>query len=227
MSLVIDAPVRPVIPVAGGGAFPVRRIYTIGRNYRAHAAQTGLGGGSGGKPGVMLKPTDSILTTGELQYPPGTSHMDPEVELVVAIGTGGADIAKADAPGHVFGYAVGFDMIRRDVLAQCIADQHGWDLSKAFDGASPVGEIAPAANIGHAAAGDIWIEVNGERRQHGDLSDQIWKPAEIIARLSALARLEPGDIIMTGTPAGPAPVHRGDVLLGHIDGVGELSVTIT
>jgi fumarylpyruvate hydrolase len=226
-AFVIHPPAQAAIPVAGGGAFPVRRIYTVGRNYRAHAAETGLGGAAGSKPGVSLKPADSLLPGGgDLAYPPGTAHLDPEVELVVAIGKGGADIAEASALDHVFGYAVGFDMIRRDVLAQCIADQHSWDLCKAFDGASPVGEIARAADIGHPGSGAIWIEVNGERRQHGDLADQIWTPAHIIARLSRLARIEPGDIVFTGTPAGPAAVKRGDVLHGHIDAVGELRVRI-
>jgi len=222
-SWVVTPPPRAALPVAGGGLFPVRRIYTIGRNYRAHAAETGLGT----TPGVSLKPADSVLPGGgDLAYPPGTAHLDPEVELVVAIGRGGADIDAADARAFVFGYAVGFDMIRRDVLAQCIADRHSWDLCKSFDGASPVGEIAPAARIGHPEAGAIWIDVNGERRQTGDLADQVWPPAEIIARLSRLSRIAPGDLIFTGTPAGPAPVTRGDALHGHINGVGELRVRI-
>jgi fumarylpyruvate hydrolase len=223
------APCRtPVLPVAGTeDVFPVRRIYTIGRNYADHAAETGLGANRGSAPGVSLKPADSVLPgDGELPYPPGTEHLDPEVELVVAIGAPGAGIDRARALDHVFGYAVGFDMIRRDIMRECLANQHSWDLCKSFDGASPCGAIRAASEIGHPARGAIWLDVGGERRQTGDLDDLIWDTAEIIARLSALSRLEPGDLIYTGTPKGPAPVARGDVVRGHVDGVGDLTVTI-
>lgn len=224
---VVEPGPRPAIPVAGGGLFPVRRIYTVGRNYRAHAAETGLGGGTGSVPGISLKPADSIVPGGgDIAYPPGTAQLDPEVELVVAIGRSGADVTRGSAREHIFGYAVGFDMIRRDILRECIANQHSWDLCKSFDGASPVSGIVPAATVGHPDAGAIWMEVNGERRQHGDLADQIWDPAEIVARISRLSRIEPGDLVFTGTPAGPAPVRRGDVLHGHIDGIGALRATV-
>jgi len=228
MSYAVPVPAVPAVAVAGSGAlFPVRRIYTVGRNYAAHASETGLGGTQGSQPGMSLKPADSAVSGGgDVAYPPATGHLDPEVEMVVAIGTGGAAIARDRALDHVFGYAVGFDMIRRDVLQDCIRNQHSWDLCKSFVGASPAGPIAPAARIGHPARGAIWITVNGETRQRGDLADQIWDPAEIIARLSAFDRLEPGDLIFTGTPKGPQPVVRGDVLHGHIDGVGDLHVRI-
>ncbi len=228
MGFVVTPCRAPYIDVEGSDdVFPVRRIYTIGRNYADHAAETGLGGGGEAAPGVSLKPADSVLSgDGELPYPPGTRQLDPEVELVVAIAVGGADIERGRALGHVFGYAVGFDMIRRDIMRQCLRDQHSWDLCKSFDGASPCGPIRAAAEIGHPSRGEIWLEVGGERRQHGDLADLIWDTAEIIARLSALSRLEPGDLIYTGTPKGPAPVARGDHVHGHIDGVGDLRVTI-
>jgi fumarylpyruvate hydrolase len=228
MTYVVPVHAVPTVAVAGtGDVFPVRRIYTVGRNYAAHARETGLGGALGSQPGMSLKPADSVVSGGgEVPYPPATAHLDPEVELVVAIGTGGADIPRGRALEHVFGYAVGFDMIRRDVLQDCIRNQHSWDLCKSFVGASPVGAIVPAVRIGHPAAGAIWITVNGETRQRGDLADQIWGPAEIIARLSAFDRLEPGDLIFTGTPKGPQPVVRGDALHGHIDGVGDLNVRI-
>ncbi len=218
----------PVLSVVGSDdAFPVRRIYTIGRNYADHAAETGLGANGGSAPGISLKPADSVLPGGgELRYPPGTKHLDPEVELVVAIGEGGADIDRARALDHVFGYTVGFDMIRRDIMRECLRNEHSWDLCKSFDGASPCGAIRAAAEIGHPASGAIWLEVDGERRQKGDLGDLIWDMPEIITRLSALSRLEPGDLIFTGTPKGPAPVTRGNNVFGHIDGVGELTVTI-
>lgn len=206
--------------------FPVRRIYTIGRNYAAHAAETGLGGG-GSRPGVSLKPADSVVPGGgEVPYPPGTSQLEPEVELVVALGTGGALIPRAAALAHVFGYAVGFDLIRRDILNDCIRHQHSWDLCKSFDGASPCGALARAGEIGHPDRGAITLAINGIERQRGDLKDMVWDVPEIIERLSALSRLEAGDIIFTGTPRGPAPVERGDVLDGRIEGVGALAVTI-
>lgn len=227
MGYAIPAPEVATIVIADSGdVFPVRRVYAVGRNYADHAAETGLGGADGPIPGFSLKPPDSVVRGGEIPYPPGTSHLDPEVELVVALGKGGSDIAAENALDHVFGYAVGFDMIRRDILRECIRNQHSWDLCKSFDAASPVGAIRRANEIGHPNSGAIWIRVNDELRQHGDIGDLIWTPAEIIARLSSLSRLEPGDIIFTGTPKGPAPVVRGDRLEGHVDGVGALSVTI-
>jgi fumarylpyruvate hydrolase len=227
IDLVFAAPPLASLAVTGARArFPVRRVYAVGRNYAAHAAETGLGGAARPTPGFSLKPADSVIAGGAIPYPPGTSHLDPEIELVVAIGRGGADIAPHAALDHVFGYAVGFDMIRRDVMRACIENQHSWDLCKSFDGASPCGELRRAAEIGHPARGAIGLRVNGEMRQDGDLADMIWPPAEIIARLSGLSRLEPGDLIFTGTPRGPAPVLRGDRLDGRIDGVGTLEGVI-
>jgi fumarylpyruvate hydrolase len=218
----------PTLPVVGEEArFPVRRIYAVGRNYAAHATETGLGGTDGPIPGFSLKPADSIVSDGAgFHYPPATSQLDPEVEMVVAIGKGGADIAREAALEHVFGYAVGIDMIRRDVMRDCIANQHSWDMCKSFDGASPCGPVHRVGQIGHPNSGAIWMEVNGERRQQGDLDELIWDAAEIISRLSRMSRMEPGDIIYTGTPKGPAPVSRGDRLLAHIDGLWELDLTI-
>ena len=228
MSYAIPLADPPTVGVAGSGLrFPVRRIYTIGRNYAAHARETGLGGAGGSKPGVSLKPADSVIPDGSaLPYPPGTEQLEPEVEMVAAIGRGGADIPPAAALDHVFGYAVGFDMIRRDVMHACIADQHSWDLCKSFDGASPVSDLALAGDIGHPARGAITLAINGAERQRGDLSDLIWPVAEIVARLSALSRLEPGDLIFTGTPKGPGKVERGDRLEGVVEGIGSLTVDI-
>ncbi len=227
MEFAVVAPPIATVAVAGQPArFPVRRIYTIGRNYTAHASETGLGGAGGSKPGVSLKPADSIAAAGPIAYPPGTERLEPEVEMVVAIGVGGTDIARRDALRHVFGYAVGFDLIRRDVMHACIADQHSWDLCKCFDGASPIGAIAPAASVGHPKSGTITLKINDAERQRGDISDMIWDVPEILVRLSGLSRLEPGDLVYTGTPKGPGPVVRGDRLDGGVEGIGALSVTI-
>ena len=207
--------------------FPLRRIYTIGRNYADHAAETGLGHKDRSVPGISLKPPDSLIGNGDtLIYPPATQQLDPEVELVIAIGKKGANIERKTALEHIFGYAVGFDMIRRDIMRDCIANEHSWDLCKSFAGASPVGEISPAADIGHPKDGEISLKVNGEIRQSGDISALIWDPAEIVSRLSNYSELKPGDIIFTGTPKGPGPVEKGDLLEGSISGIGSLRIDI-
>jgi fumarylpyruvate hydrolase len=207
--------------------FPVRRIYTIGRNYADHAAETGLGQSAGSVPGVSLKPADSLIGDGEtLVYPPATEQLDPEVEMVIVIGRSGENIPTDAALEHVFGYAVGFDMIRRDIMRECIVNEHSWDLCKSFAGASPVGDITPASEIGHPDAGSISLKVNGEIRQSGDISGLIWNTAEIVSRLSGYGALEPGDIVFTGTPKGPGPVRRGDILTGSVEGVGTLRIQI-
>lgn len=218
----------PSIPIADSDmTFPVRRIYTIGRNYADHAAETGLGGKSGSVPGVSLKPADSLLTDGGvLHYPAATQHLDPEVEMVVAIGRDGEDIAPEDALEHVFGYAVGFDMIRRDVMHDCIANAHSWDLCKSFAGASPVGNLRPVSKVGHPVTGEIALDVNGEPRQLGDIGQLIWKTADIVSTLSRYAPVRAGDIVFTGTPKGPKAVVPGDRLAGRIAGIGELNICI-
>jgi fumarylpyruvate hydrolase len=218
----------PCIPIANSDkTFPVRRIYTIGRNYADHAAETGLGGASGSAPGISLKPADSILLDGGvLTYPPSTRQLDPEVEMVVAIGRDGQNISREDALDYVFGYAVGFDVIRRDVMHDCIANEHSWDLCKSFTGASPVSAVRPAAEIGHPKTGEIILEVDGEIRQQGDISQLIWKTADIVSRLSHYDRICVGDIIFTGTPKGPKPVVPGNQLIGRIDSIAMLNITI-
>ena len=218
----------PGIPIANSDqTFPVRRIYTIGRNYADHAAETGLGGTSGSVPGISLKPADSLLTDGGiLPYPAATRHLDPEIEMVVAIGRDGEDLAPEDALEHVYGYAVGFDMIRRDIMHDCIANEHSWDLCKSFAGASPVGLLHPVAEVGHPHTGEIALEVNGELRQQGDIGQLIWKTADIIAKLSSYAPVRAGDIVFTGTPKGPKAVEPDDRLAGRISGIGTLDISI-
>ncbi len=219
---------HPCLPIADTDkTFPVRRIYTIGRNYADHAAETGLGGTGGSGPGISLKPADSLLTDGgSLSYPMATHHLDPEVEMVVAIGRDGEGIAPQDALNYVYGYAVGFDMIRRDIMHECIENEHSWDLCKSFAGASPIGLLHPVTEIGHPNAGEITLDVNGERRQQGDISQLIWKTADIIAKLTSYGPICAGDIVFTGTPKGPKAVEPGDKLSGKITGVGTLDIFI-
>jgi fumarylpyruvate hydrolase len=226
MSMVIPPPAVTTIPVAGGGAFPVRRIYCVGRNYAAHAREMGADP-TREPPFFFMKPADAIVPNhAAIPYPPKTADYQHEIELVVAIGKGGRDIAPEAALGSVFGYGVGLDMTRRDLQAVAKKLQRPWDLSKGFDQSAPCTQLAPAASIGHPATGAIWLDVNGERRQAGDLADQIWNVADTIAHLSGFVELMPGDLIMTGTPEGVGPVKAGDRLHGHIDGLDDLHVTI-
>ncbi|KAF0117658.1 MAG: putative fumarylacetoacetate hydrolase [Rhodospirillaceae bacterium] len=205
MSLAYVIPLLPMpaLPVAGGKAFPVRRIWCVARNYAAHAREMG----DNPAPCFFTKPADAVMREGEaIPYPPATADVHHEVELVVAIGRGGRDIPAADALGHVFGYAVGLDLTRRDL--QTAARQAGlpWDMAKGFDHAAPCGLLQPAACIGHPAQGVIGLTVNGRVRQKGDLADMIWPVAEILAGLSRLVTLAPGDLVFTGTPEGVGPV---------------------
>ncbi len=227
-------------PVAGGGWFPVRRIYCVGRNYAAHAREMG-GDPTREPPFFFQKPADAILPDGgTMPYPPATSDLHHEVELVVAIGLGGRDIPVADALAHVYGYAVGLDMTRRDLQAE--AKKHGrpWDMAKGFDHSAPLGLIHPAhsaeGGTGHFGAdtgaphdtprGTIRLTVNGTPRQQADLADMIWSVAETIAALSRLVTLYPGDLIYTGTPDGVAAVQPGDRLLATVTGLTPLAVEI-
>jgi fumarylpyruvate hydrolase len=178
-------------------------------------------------PFFFSKPADAVVPNGAaVAYPPRTSNLHHEIELVVAIGTGGRDIPLANALAHVFGYAVGNDLTRRDLQFAAREKGQPWDVSKGFDHSAPVSAIRRAAEVGHPERGLIWIEVNGERRQQADLSEMIWNVPEIIAELSTLFELVPGDLIFTGTPAGVGPVQRGDSLVGGIDGLETLRTTI-
>ena len=200
--------------------FPVRRIYCVARNYAAHAREMGMDPDRE-PPFFFAKPADAIVEEGhDFPYPPKTTDVHHEMELVVAIGKGGANIAAASALDHVFGYAAGLDMTRRDLQAAAKKQGRPWDTAKGFDHAAPCSRIMPAARIGHPSSGAIWLKVNGELRQNSDLSQLIWNIPEVIASLSALFTLGPGDLIYTGTPAGVAAVQRGDVLEGGVDNVG-------
>jgi fumarylpyruvate hydrolase len=227
MTYVIPAPPQTSVEVAGSSErFPVHRIYCVGRNYAAHAREMGMDP-EREPPFFFSKPADAIVPNGAaVPYPPRTGNLHHEIELVVAIGTGGRDIALAGALAHVFGYAVGNDLTRRDLQFAARDKGQPWDVSKGFDRSAPVSAIRRAAEIGHLERGRIWIEVNGERRQQADLSEMIWSVPEIVAELSTLFDLVPGDLIFTGTPAGVGPVQRGDSLVGGIDGLETLRTTI-
>jgi fumarylpyruvate hydrolase len=227
MNFAIPAPPAVVVPVDGSDAvFPVRRIYCVGRNYVLHIREGGYDERE--PPFFFQKPADALLPSGsEFPYPPQSSNVHHEIELVVAIGTGGRDIDASDALEHVFGYAVGLDMTRRDLQGVAKDMRRPWEAGKAFDHAAPCTTIVPASRIGHPESGRIWLNVNGEIRQEGDLSDQIWNVPEIIGHLSALFELVPGDLIFTGTPSGVGPVQPGDLLQGGAEGIGELEIRVT
>ena len=229
MSLVIAAPAPATVPVVGGGEFPVRRIYCVGRNYAEHAQEMGFTGRE--PPFFFLKPSDAVRpvpygTTGEIHYPPLTANFHHEVEMVVAIGLGGRDIAAADAARHIWGYAVGLDMTRRDLQNDMKKQGRPWCIGKAFDESAPIGPLHPAASVGDLSGGAVTLSVNGVLRQKGDLSELIWNVAETIETLSRAWTLAPGDLIFTGTPAGVGAVVAGDVMTATIAGLGTLSVAV-
>lgn len=225
MRFAFHAEPRPTLPVAGGDAVvPVRRIYCVGRNYAAHAREMGHDP-EREAPFFFMKPGDAVVPSGEtLPFPPQTEDLQHEIELVAVIGRAGAELSGAHALDHVYGYAVGLDMTRRDLQAQAKALRRPWDMGKGFDHSCPCSAVAPASEIGHPERGAIRLRVNGGIRQQSDLSRHIWTVPEIIASLSRLVRLAPGDLILTGTPEGVAAVRPGDVLEGHIDGVGDLEI---
>lgn len=216
----------PTVPTADGGAFPVRRIFCVGRNYAAHAREMG-GDPDREPPFFFSKPADAIVTGGAaLPYPPATRELHHEMELVVAIGIGGAEIPEEAALDHVWGYAAGLDLTRRDLQSAARQAGRPWDMAKGFDHSAPIGAIAPVSRIGHPARGSIRLWVNASLRQDGDLGDMIWRVPEVIAALSTLVRLAPGDLIFTGTPDGVGAVSRGDRLAGEITGVGRVDTSI-
>jgi fumarylpyruvate hydrolase len=226
MTYAIEMPAVTTVPIDGSQAlFPVLRVFCVGRNYAEHAVEMGHDPDRE-PPFFFMKPAVAVVPGGgALPFPSATDDLHHEIELVVAIATGGAGIAADDALTHVFGYAVGLDMTRRDLQDQAKQARRPWDMAKSFDQSAPMSVIRPVAAVGHPSRGAIWLRVNGEVRQEGDLAQQIWKVPETLAYLSTLVELRPGDLIMTGTPSGVGPVRRGDHLEGHVDGVGDLAVT--
>ena len=223
---VFAPPAQASVPVAGGGLFPVRRIFCVGRNYAEHVKEMG-GNPEREAPFFFTKPADAVVTSGaEMPYPPQTSNLHHEMELVVAIGKAGTNVPVEQALAHVWGYAAGIDMTRRDLQNDAKATRRPWDMSKGFDHSAPIGDLIPAAQLPDPTKGAIVLTVNGAPRQSSDLSQMIWSVAETVAFLSTFVTIAPGDLIFTGTPEGVGAVQRGDVLEGHVAGVGTVRTRI-
>ena len=223
---VIPAPEPLLLDVEGETEqFPVRRIYCVGRNYADHAIEMGHDP-SREAPFFFQKNADNMYNGETFPYPSSSTNVHYEVELVMALAGGGADIAVSDALSKVYGYAVGIDFTRRDLQDVAKKMSRPWEAAKAFEKSAPVSAIVPTAKLDHPQAGTVWLDVNGTRKQSGDLNQMIWKLPEIISELSKLFVLAPGDVIMTGTPAGVGPVVKGDRVECGIDGVGTLSLTV-
>ena len=227
---VFAPPAAVSVPEAGQSArFPVHRIYCVGRNYEDHAKEMGFTGRE--PPFFFMKPADALVVvdagqTGTMSYPSLTKNLHHEIELVVAIGTGGKNILAADAHKHIYGYAVGLDMTRRDLQNDMKKQGRPWDIGKSFEQSAPIGPIVPVAQAGNAEKAEISLQVNGTDRQRSNVGKLIWNVAETIEHLSAAWELQPGDLIFTGTPEGVAAVGRGDVLKAEVSGVGSLQVTL-
>ena len=230
MSFVITPPATVSVPVIGRPEqFPVHRIYCVGRNYVEHAKEMGFTGRE--PPFFFLKPADAIVVvpqgqTGSIPYPSLTKDFHHEIELVVAIGTGGRNIKAADAHKHIYGYAVGLDMTRRDLQNDMKKQGRPWDIGKSFDHSAPIGPITPVAQAGDVNNAAIWLQVNGADRQRSNVAKLIWNVAETIEHLSAAWELQPGDLIYSGTPEGVNAVVAGDLMVGCVDGLGELRVKV-
>lgn len=230
-SYTFDPEPQVTVPVAGSAdLFPVRRIYCVGRNYAAHAREMGFDP-EREPPFFFCKPADSIVVatpgrTVDVHYPPQSADYQHEIELVVAIGTAGSDIAVGHAIEHVFGYAAGLDMTRRDLQIKSRDKGRPWELGKAFDESAPIAPLHRAAEVGHLDNGAIWLQVDGAERQRSDIAKLIWSVPEVIANLSTFFELKPGDLIYTGTPEGVGRVERGQTVRAGIDGLGELAVRV-
>ena len=230
MTYVVPPPATVSVPVTGqAGRFPVHRIYCVGRNYEEHAKEMGFTGRE--PPFFFLKPADAVVaieagSTGHIPYPSLTHDLHHEIELVVAIGKGGRNIQAADAHRHIYGYAVGLDMTRRDLQNEMKKQGRPWCIGKAFDHSAPIGPITPAEQAGNVDQAEIYLQVNGQDRQRSHVSKLIWNIAETIEHLSAAWELQAGDLIFTGTPEGVAAVRPGDLLEGGVAGLGTLKLSI-
>lgn len=222
---VIAPPAQASIAVEGTGRFPVRRIFCVGRNYSAHVAE--MGGDERDPPFFFTKPADAVADSGAtIPYPPETANLHHEIELVVAVGKGGRDIDEDAVHGHIWGAATGIDLTRRDLQLAARDKGRPWDMGKAFDLSAPIGPLRRLGTDTALDRGRIWLTVNGETRQEADLSELIWSVAEHVSILSRSIALAPGDLVMTGTPAGVGPLVPGDRVEGGIDGLPGIAITI-
>ena len=230
MEYTFTPPAQAAVPVAGSAQmFPVHRVYCVGRNYVEHAKEMGHTGREA--PFFFLKPADALLpvaagATGEMPYPPMTSDLHHEIELVVAIGKAGRDIPAAEAGNYIWGYAVGLDMTRRDLQGEAKKLGRPWDTGKGFDKSAPIAPLHPVSETGLLEKGNIRLDVNGAPRQNSDVSKLIWNVAETIEHLSRYFELQPGDLIFSGTPEGVAAVQKGDLLEGSVEGLTALRVKV-
>lgn len=224
---VFTAPATPSVAVSGSSSrFPVRRVFCVGRNYASHAREMGSDPNRE-PPFFFTKPADAVVpASGALPYPPSTDDLHHEIELVVALGAGGADIDPAQALDLVWGYGVGLDLTRRDLQAAAKETGRPWDMAKGFDASAPCSALHPVSEVGHPAEGRIWLEVNGALRQEGNLNELIWPIADVIAYLSRFVTLAPGDLIYSGTPSGVAALKPGDRVRAGVDGVDTFELEI-
>ncbi len=224
MKFAFDPAALSVLPIVGSDSFfPIRRVFCVGRNYADHVVEMG-GDPDREEPFFFTKPADSVWTQGtNVPFPTRTENLHHEAELVVAVGVEGADIEPAEALDHVMGYAAGVDLTRRDLQAEAKKRGRPWDMAKGFDHSAPMSPLQRATEIGHPESGRVRLNVNGQIRQDGDLAQQVWKVPEIVGNLSTYVRLMPGDLIMTGTPAGVGPLQAGDSVTMSIDGIGEIA----
>jgi fumarylpyruvate hydrolase len=224
---VITPPATPSVAVAGSSArFPIRRVFCVGRNYAAHAREMGKDPDRE-PPFFFMKPADAVVAAqGFVPYPPATSDLHHEVEMVVALGGGGANVAPADALSLVWGYGVGLDLTRRDMQAVAKEMSRPWDFAKGFDASAPCSALRPVSEVGHPADARIWLEINGDVKQDGSLQEMIWPVADVISHISRFVTLAPGDLIFSGTPAGVGPLQPGDRVHGAVDGVAEFDFEV-
>jgi fumarylpyruvate hydrolase len=226
MAYVIDPPRQAALPIRGSDKlFPIHRIYCIGRNYAEHAREMGHDPNRE-PPFFFQKNPDNLRTDGKFPYPPGTKDVHHEIEMIVALKSGGRDIEVKAAMDHVLAYGVALDMTRRDLQGEAKKLGRPWEVGKAFESSAPSTALVLASEIGHPTKGAIWLDVNGERRQSGDLDQMIWDIPGQISYISSLFELRAGDVIMTGTPSGVGAIVKGDRLHGHVEGVGDLKVEV-